>query len=100
MYKIEVLSEAKQDLKNIYFYIKNTLKNKKAAEDLNANFRKAFKTTCSFPLRGSIFKENKKYRKLFVGNYVIFYKAIVESETIKIYRILYAPSDIDNKELE
>jgi plasmid stabilization system protein ParE len=71
-FTFDLAQKAKQDILEICKYIKITLKNPKAATDLNDNFEKAFETASQFPYGGIIYK--KKYRKIIINHYIAFYK--------------------------
>jgi addiction module RelE/StbE family toxin len=88
---MKISQKAQSDLSEIYDYIKDILNSPKAAEDLNKNFECAFQRLNLFPESGLIYKNN--YRKLFVENYIAFYKIDEKEKNIIIYRILYAHSN-------
>jgi addiction module RelE/StbE family toxin len=93
LYSLKFTREAKQDLIDIPNYIKYTLLNPKAADDLFGNFEKAFKQICTFAESGSPYKKRKGYRKILVNNFLIFYKINKKEKSIEVYRILYAHSN-------
>ncbi|MDR2090041.1 MAG: type II toxin-antitoxin system RelE/ParE family toxin [Clostridiales bacterium] len=94
---LKFTQEAKQDLDDIPKYIKYTLFNTKAADDLIDNFEKAFQRICIFPQSGSAYKKRKGYRKLLVNNFLALYKTDDKMKEITVYRILYAYMNIEKQ---
>ena len=100
MVKIEYLNLFLDDLKNIYSYFFDTLKNEKAAKDFIDNVETAIINRSYFPKSSEpyISKNKRKftYYRIFVDHYTIFY--IVkdgDNPVMEIHRIIYTPRDID-----
>ena len=102
MYKLEYLPNAHQDLINLVNYITYQLKNPiaadKLAEELIESAEKLTKMPYIHPLYFPIRPLKYEYRKLFVKNYIMFYR--VEEQPIQrviIARIIYAKSNYENR---
>lgn len=91
-YKIQYSPLFYKDLEKIIDYIKNELKNKKAAENLFDEIMNEIEKRKYFPKAYEEYISNKKrkdvYYRIYVNNYVVFY--VVKDEYIQIRRILYA----------
>ncbi|MDR3292517.1 MAG: type II toxin-antitoxin system RelE/ParE family toxin [Clostridiales bacterium] len=88
LYTFKLLKKAKQDLRNIYDHIAFTLKNQKAAKDLNEKFDKAIQRLTYFPNSGEPYE--KQFKRIFVDNYTVFYTVYDDKKLLIINRILYA----------
>jgi addiction module RelE/StbE family toxin len=93
-YQFKILPNAEQDLDNAYDYIKNKLKNSKAVTDLMRAFDEAFIKLTKFPYRGSSYK---KYKKILVKSYIIFYTVSDDQNIIIVRRILYGRMNIEKQ---
>ena len=96
-----ILRKAQDDLEKIFQYISINLGNPSAARKLINAFLEAFDRICIFPFScpvlENIFVNKKDIRKLFVENYIAFYR--VESNKVQIIRIVHSTSDYNNKEI-
>jgi addiction module RelE/StbE family toxin len=99
-YDYSFLPSADDDLDKIYDYIAITLNNIKAANDTITKIEKKIEIVCAFPQSGITYKKRKDFKLIFINKYIVFYKIDKKKKLIKIYRVLYGPSDIENKELE
>jgi toxin ParE1/3/4 len=85
------------DLDKITDYILFELKNESAARTLINDVEAAIKHQLDDPLRTAIYRSlnmrKRPYRRIFVGNYLIFY--VVIEDTIIVRRMLYGRRDLD-----
>jgi|SRR5699024_2928276 len=97
MYKLQYLPLAQQDLRNITFYISDTLKNPLAAIQLVDAFDHSISKLQEFPYAHKVYQTvemlEKEYRILPVKNYLVFY--VVTEREIEIHRIVYAKRNLD-----
>ncbi len=97
-YKIEYAEIYETDLFNILDYI--ALDNINAALTFSDEIAKIISSLNEFPFKGSNSDDPnlrlKGYRKLIVGNYIIFYVPYPEEEIIYVHRILSAKLDYQN----
>lgn len=92
-FKIIIEKYAKNDLINIYNYIKDVLVNKDAAVKLLNKFSEKFETISMFPdcspLLDNEYFQNKNIRKLLVDKYIAFYEVDYSNKEVRIIRIIY-----------
>jgi len=97
-YKVQYSPLFYEDLERIIDYIKNELRNKKAAEELVDEIMKEIERRKQFPKDYEEYISNRKrkdiYYRIYVNNYVIFY--VVKDEYIEIRRILYSKRNFEN----
>jgi addiction module RelE/StbE family toxin len=96
-YTLKFTKETEKDLYDIPQYIKYTLFNPKAADDLIDNFEKAFQQICMFPQSGSPYKPRKGYRKLLINNFLALYTINEKMKQVTILRVLYAYMNIEKQ---
>ena len=93
--KIEIISTAMDDLRDIYNYISNVLNNPIAAERIIKNVRQAFLSISNMPFIGQSLNNkintDTSFRFFTCGNYLIFY--LVEENHVAIHRIIYGKRD-------
>ena len=86
-----------EDLDRITDYLLFELKNELAAQELVAKTEAAIKKRLSNPLSPAPYRSvnNRRhlYRRILVGNYLIFY--VVIGNTMIIRRLLYGRRDLD-----
>lgn len=100
-YRVEVQPLALHDMEEIVSYVAGELKNPSAAqkitEDLVAGMeslsRLPFRCSAHVPIRPLKFE----YRKLRVGNYLVFFRISEEEEIVTIARVLYGRSNLDRQ---
>ena len=92
-YEIRIVDAAEQDLNQIFGYIADTLHEPEAAARLLLSFREAIDSLRQLPFRQHPLREEPYtalgVRRLFVGNYIIFYSALEGDATVQILRVLY-----------
>jgi addiction module RelE/StbE family toxin len=85
------------DLDSITDYIVGELKNPSAAKRLINDVEAAIKKHLASPTQAAIYKSVAKrkhaYRRIIVGNYLIFY--VVIDNTMVVRRMLYGRRDLD-----
>ncbi len=95
MIKITYSAAAIQDLEEIGDYIANTLKSAKAALNTVNRIQDTVDKLADFPFIGSLLscvvKTESNYRFLVCGNYLVFYRAHMDS--VYISRVLYSRRD-------
>lgn len=93
--KIRYSAAAIQDLEEIGDYIANTLKSPKAALNTVNRIQDTVDKLADIPFIGSLLscvvKTESNYRFLVCGNYLIFYRAHMDS--VYISRVLYSRRD-------
>ena len=86
-----------EDLDKVTDYILIELKNEKAAKRLINDTEAAIKKSLSSPLSAAPYKSLDSrpypYRRILVGNYIIFY--VVIDNVMIIRRMLYGRRDLD-----
>ena len=88
-YKISISDDAKEELKQIYYYIAMCLKEENIARKLINKIRKEILRLQYFPKENKvIFRQGKKelYR-LIVKNYIIIYQIDIKIKTVYILHI-------------
>ena len=100
-YEVLLSIKAKEDLKNIAFYIKNNLKEPAIASKYTKMIKNEIKTLSYFPQRNAIINEDTivdlRIRKTTIKNYIIFYRINDENNIVSIERILYSASNWINE---
>lgn len=96
--KVEVVSTALNDLKDISSYISNELGNPTVAKNIIGKIRRSFSLIADSPYIGQSLMNkinvNTPFRFLTCGNYLIFYA--VEEKRVLIHRIIYGRRDYAN----
>lgn len=100
-YKIELSIKAKNDLKSITRYIKDTLQEPNIAKNYARQIKKELETLEYNPQRFSVidieFKNSSSMRKFIIKNYIAFYIIDEKEKVVSIDRILYGPSNWKEK---
>ena len=95
MFKIEVSPQALKDLLEIKSYIEDELKNPIAAKNTILKIIETYENLATMPDLGIPVERYvsfpTEYRFVTANNYSIFYR--IESETVKVIRILYSRRD-------
>ena len=101
--KIVYTFQARQDLKNIYESIANSLHAPDTARNMYRQIIQSARSLESMPERNPLYKEepwhSQGVRFVPVKNYLLFYTVNNETHTVSIARILYGGMDI-NRQLE
>jgi plasmid stabilization system protein ParE len=103
VYRVEYLPAALRDIVEIARYISGELGNPTAAERLVTQITDAVEQLpehpFSWPIYHPLFAAKRpslrhEYRKLLVGNYIVFYFVEAESQLITISNVIYGKSDL------
>lgn len=99
-YSLKITRNAYNDLSSIFSYISEELKNDTAALEHIDEIGKAIQRLKAYPESGSYVSHNnlpqKRYRKLLIKNYIVFYVVEDTSQTVIIMRVLYGKRDYGN----
>ncbi len=100
-YKVELTIRARDDLREIYGYIANTLQSEQSAVGQTGRIEKAILSLSEMPERHSLYsKEPWKSRNLRfvpVDNYIVFYIPDNDKMQVTITRIMYGARNIDKQ---
>lgn len=98
---IRISHDAKQDLKEIYKYIRGEKTNTHAAERTLKSILKNIRTLEEMPYRNPQYEEEPWYSKglrlIKAGKYLIFYLPNEEDKKVLIYRIIYSGRNVKKK---
>lgn len=98
IYKINFISNAEEDLKNILDYISLHLSNKKASNDFYHKLMSKLEYLIDNPfIYEEINDPNLKlrgYRKIVIDNYILLYS--INEDTVNIARIFYGKQNYVN----
>jgi plasmid stabilization system protein ParE len=99
-----ILPQAENDITDILEYIANDLCNPTAAANLWSDIKEAIGRAKMFPLAMPLIKNQtitlgEEYRRMDVGNYAIVYKICEALKEIRIFAVLYGPSNVVSKVL-
>ena len=93
-YFVNITNTAFEDLKEIAQYIKHELKEPANAMNVIAEIKKAIFSLDNTPYRHSLVRDKNLaqmgYRRLFVGNYTVFYIVSENELIVDIVRVLYS----------
>ena len=93
-YKVEYSKEAKQDLSEIYSYIKYNLQEPNIAKNLISEIRESLNKLKNnpqiYPIIEDGFMKRIEIRIIIVKNYIIFYRVDSKNLSIQIVRTMYA----------
>ena len=92
---------ARQDLREIYTYLADTLLVPKTARSLTDRILSEIRSLEEFPERNPLYREEPWHslgvRFLLVQKYLVFYTVMTEIGTVSIARILYGGRDISRQ---
>lgn len=93
-YKIQFSKDAREDLIDIYSYIKYNLQESTIAKNLVKKIREDIYKLENNPTIYAIIKDEiikkREIRKIKVNNYIVFYKVEKNNNIVEIVRIMYA----------
>lgn len=96
-YRVVIQPAALSDMTGIVTYVAADLKNPSAANRLADRFDEGIRSLSTFPTRCPLYLPprplEREYRKLAVGNYLIFFSVSEEEEEVTVARVLYGRSD-------
>jgi len=96
---VKILPDAEDDIEDIYIHIANELLEPITAANLIARIKKAIFKLDHMPERFRLYEKepwhSKGLRLFSVGNYIVFYHIIPESNTVYIDAVIYGARDLD-----
>lgn len=99
VYRIELHKEAEDDLYHIYRYIAQQLQEPSIAQKIYRNIKKEILSLRHMPERISLMQDESwrsyGFRKLIVGNYLVFY--LVKDKVVHILRICYGGMNLQRE---
>ena len=97
LYKLIILPEAQQDIRNIVLYIARELSAPQAALNLQAEFEKEIKALAKMPKRIRTVEEqpwkDAGIRKIRVKNYYIYFLVDDDEMAVKVNAVIYTERD-------
>lgn len=98
-YKVKFLDEAENDILRVASYISNELYNPNAATKLIKNMRKLANGLKEMPRRHPVYEAyaplKQEFRKIVVGNYVMFYFINDNKKKVYIAFVMNEKQDFD-----
>ena len=98
-YDIFYTAKARDDLKDIYEYIAFNLQEPLTAGKMYNNIITAVHTLENFPMRNALYENepwrSRGLRKLPVKNFIVFYTANKENNSVNVIRIMYGARDLE-----
>lgn len=96
-YDLVLKEQAKQNMRNIFYYIYYVLKASGAAKETAKNIRMAIKGLCSFPGRYPLVEyepwKSRGFRRMVVKNYLVYFWIDDDSQKVYIFAVVYAKSN-------
>ena len=93
VYNYKFAAIAEKDLDGILEYVSAQLHNPTAAQKLAYKVFEAIDNVCHFPDAGVLldneYVSDNAVRRLFIDNYILYYKPVRAEKTIYIVRIVY-----------
>ena len=90
-----MMPKASIDLNDILDYMAKNLYNPKAANDFLNKFDEGVEYISETPSSCPACETNKDYRKIIIGNYIIFFKIFEVHKKVVIFRVLYGMMDYE-----
>ena len=101
IWKVKFAESARRDIKGIYAYIRDTLKEPRIAAAQIARIKKATNSLDNMPMRHQLYAHepwrSMGFRTLPTGNYVILYCPNETANIVNIIRIIYGGRDIQEQ---
>lgn len=98
---IRISHDAKNDLKEIYKYIRGNKGNASAAEKIYKEVLNKIRTLEEMPYRNPKYEEEPWYSKglrfVKIGKYLVFYFPDEDNNQVLIYRIIYSGRNVKKK---
>jgi addiction module RelE/StbE family toxin len=91
-YRVILLDRAVRDIDEICDYLSQFYPG--TAGRFLEVLEKALDNAANNPRIYPVYEGNKKYRKIVVHNYLVFYMISREDRTIRVYRVLHGKRDI------
>ena len=100
-YNIVILDTAISDIEEIALYIRNELKNQKAAEDLADKIFESIERIAQFPYANSVYVPIRplkyEYRLAVIVNYLLFYRVNEEAKEVIVARVIYGKRHLERQ---
>ena len=99
-HSIKITVDAQKDIRNIIKYIKYKLKEPLIADKMKQRFYDKLKALQDNPFYAVVDDDRLKefeYRRVVVGNYLIFYRINETKKLVTVDRVMYAGIDWQNK---
>lgn len=97
IYKIRIMKPAQTDMREIYKYIAEELKNPIAAVNRISLINESIQSLKENPARISLVRDeylaSKGYRMILVKNHLVFFIIREEEHTVSVMRVLYGRRD-------
>jgi len=104
LYKYKITSLCYQDIDETLSYIKNTLLNPQASENLFEKISDAVQSVRAFPFASPdctyYYIDDPNYRHIGVKNYILIYRVREETHTIEFLRFIYARRDFSKLNID
>ena len=98
-YDVFYTAKARDDLKDIYEYIAFNLQEPFTAGKIYKNIITAVHTLENFPMRNALYENepwrSRGLRKLPVKNFIVFYTANKENNSVNVIRIMYGARNLE-----
>ena len=99
-YKIGIKTAAEKDMRNIYRYISETLKEPAIAKRLYGSQKKAIQSLKDNPMRHAVIEDEPFFsqgiRRLYIGNYTAFYIVDDANRQVQVLNVIYSRRDWQN----
>jgi plasmid stabilization system protein ParE len=91
-YSVDLLSTAENDLDEICLYLSQFYPG--TVDRFLEDFGKALDYASDNPKMYQTYDLNKAYRRIVVGNYLVFYKIDEAEKRMKVYRVLHGKRNL------
>ena len=102
-YKVEISGDAKSDVIAIRTYIRDVLLNHDASKKFLEDTKAAVASLNTFPYRNEVrpgsklFEGLEKRQYFYRKNFCLFYGIKEEVKTVRIIKVAYSPSNLDEE---
>lgn len=92
MYRLKYLDDTVSDRAHIKAYLSQFYPD--TSKKFFAQLKKKTERLKTFPYSCPVYEEDPDYRKLVVGEYLVFYMVDEDTKTVEIHRMLHGSRDI------
>lgn len=100
-YNVSILDTAVSDIEEITLYIRDELKNQKAAQDLADKIFESIERLSQFPYANSVYVPLRplkyEYRRAVIDNYLLFYRVDEEAKEVIVVRVIYGKRRLERQ---
>lgn len=100
-YNVSILDAAVSDIEEITLYIRDELKNQKAAKYLADKIFETIERIAQFPYANSVYVPLRplkhEYRKAVIDNYLLFYRVDEEAKEVIVVRAIYGKRHLEQQ---